>query len=158
MENRFRAIIASNREPKERSLRLADDTRLARAAAEEFFLMGMPRVNVLLEGRIEALRLVIRTLLGHVAKPVWMWSPGAELVLPPIEWPGTLVLDEVAGLTLQEQIQVLQWSAGPLRNTQVISTTSEPLLPRVRAGSFIDILYYRLNTVYLDIAGLDDAA
>ena len=87
-----------------------------------------------------------------------MWSPGAELVLPPIEWPGTLVIDEVDGLTLQEQIQVLEWSAGPVRNTQVISTTSEPLFPRVRAGSFIDTLYYRLNTVYLDVAGLADAA
>ena len=157
MENRFRAIVASNQKTEPRSVQGADDVRLARAAAEEFFLMGMPRVNVLLAGRDEVVRLVLRTLLGHVAKPIALWS-GEELALPPIEHPGTLVLREIGSLCLQQQIQMLEWSSRAIRNTQVISTTSAPLLPRVAAGGFIDMLYYRLNTVYLDVTGLADAA
>ena len=156
MEKRFRAIAAGGHETKPRSGRFADDAHLARAAAEEFFLMGLPRVNVLLAGRDEVVRLVVRTLLGHVSKPVRTLSPGEDLVLPPID-PGTLVIYEVGALALREQIQLLEWSGGPLRNTQVISTTSAALLPRVNAGSFIDMLYYRLNTVYLDVTELEDA-
>jgi hypothetical protein len=156
MEKRFRAIAAGGHETKPRSGRFADDARLARVAAEEFFLMGLPRVNVLLAGRDEVVRLVVPTILGHVSKPVWTLSPGEDLVLPPIG-PGTLVIYEVGALALREQIQLLEWSGCPLRDTQVISTTSAALLPRVTAGSFIDMLYYRLNTVYLDVTELEEA-
>ena len=155
MDRHFRAIAAGDHETRPRSGRFADDARLARAAAEEFFLMGLPRVNVLLAGRDEVVRLVVRTILGHVPKPVRTLAPGEDLVLPPID-PGTLVIYEVGALGLREQIQLLEWSGGPLRNTQVISTTSAALIPRVTAGSFIDMLYYRLNTVYLDVTELED--
>jgi len=113
-------------------------------------------VNVLLAGRDEAVRLVVRTILGQVSKPVRIWSPGEDFVLPPIG-PGTLVIHEVGALALREQIQLLEWSGSPHRNTQVISTTSAALIPRVSAGSFIDMLYYRLNTVYLDVTELEDS-
>ena len=118
--------------------------------------MGLPRVNVLLAGRDEVVRLVVQTILGHVSKPVWTLSAGEDLLLPPIG-PSTLVIYEVGALALREQIQLLEWSGGPLRDTQLISTTSAALIPRVTAGSFIDMLYYRLNTVYLDVTELEDA-
>jgi hypothetical protein len=129
----------------------SEDARLARAAGEEFFLMGMPRVNVLLAGRDEVIRLVLRTLLGHVRKPIVTWSPGEPFVLPAIEHPGTLVLHQVGALTIRDQVQLLEWSDDGRRNPQVISTTTTPLLPLVRAATFIDTLYSRLNTVYLDL-------
>jgi hypothetical protein len=157
MEKRFRAIAAGGHETMPGSGRFADDARLARAAAEEFFRIGLPRVNVLVAGRDEVVRLVVRTILGHVSKPVRTLSPGEDLVVPPIG-PGTLVIYEVGALALREQIQLLEWSGGALRNTQVISTTSAALIPRVTAGSFIDMLYYRLNTVYLDVTELEDPA
>jgi hypothetical protein len=157
MGNRFRAIAEGDHEPKPRAGRFADDARLARAAAEEFFLMGLPGVNVLLAGRDEVVRLAVRMILRHVSKPVRTWSPGEDLVLTPTG-PGTLVIYEVGALALREQIKLLEWSGNPFLNTQVISTTSFPLIPRVTAGSFIDMLYYRLNTVYLDVDLVEDAA
>jgi transcriptional regulator of acetoin/glycerol metabolism len=54
-------------------------------------------------------------------------------------------------LRLQEQIRLLEWLALAAGRTQVISTSVAPLFPRVQAGSFIDTLYYRLNTVYVDV-------
>ena len=157
MGNRFRAIAEGDHEPKPRASRFADDARLARAAAEEFFLMGLPRVNVLLAGRDEVVRLAVRMILTHVSKPVRTWSPGEDLVVTPTGL-GTLVIYDVGALALREQIQLLEWSGNPFLNTQVICTTSFPLIPRVTAGSFIDMLYYRLNTVYLDVTELEDPA
>jgi hypothetical protein len=157
VENWSRVIDGGKRGTDVRGVQPADDARLARAAAEELFLMGMPRVNVLLAGRDEVVRLVLRTLLGHVRKPIVSWCPGQRLALPPMELTGTLVLHEVGALGVLEQIQLLEWSGGSRRNPQVISTTSAPLLPRVRSGLFIDTLYYRLNTVYMDVTGLDEA-
>jgi hypothetical protein len=138
--------------------RSLDDARLARAAAEELFLMGLPRVNMLLAGRDEVVHLVLRTLLGHVLKPIVRWRPGQPLALPPAGQGGTLVLHEVGALGILDQIRLLEWSAGARSNPQVISTTPAPLLPRVRAGAFIDTLYYRLNTVYMEVTGPDGTA
>jgi transcriptional regulator of acetoin/glycerol metabolism len=68
------------------------------------------------------------------------------------------VLHEVGALGILDQIRLLEWSAGARSNPQVISTTPAPLLPRVRAGAFIDTLYYRLNTVYMEVTGPDGTA
>ena len=38
----------------------------------------------------------------------------------------------------------------PVVSTRVVSTTTVPLFQRVTAGRFLDVLYYRLNTVLLD--------
>jgi sigma54-dependent transcription regulator len=158
MENRFRAIAGSTRGAEPRRNQLADDARLARAAAADVFFRGMPRVNVMLVGQDEVVQLVLQTLLGHVREPISSWSPGEQFALPPIGRAGTLVLHEVGALGLREQIQLLEWSERAMRNTQVISTTSAPLFPRVCAGTFVDTLYYRLNIVYMDVTALDEAA
>ena len=133
----------------------ADAARLARAAAEELLAMGMPQLNLLLTGRNEAIQLVLRMLMGHVRKPVTTWSPGEPFVLPEVEHPGTLVLREVSALSIQQQHRLLEWSNDGRRNPQVISTTSTPLMPLVRAETFVDTLYYRLNTVFIDLTAFD---
>ena len=135
----------------------AEAARTARAAAEELLVMGMPRMNLLLTGRNESVQLVLRTLMGHVRTPVTTWSPGEPFVLPEIEHPGTLVLREVSALSIQQQLRLLEWSNDGRRNPQVISTTSTPLMPLVRAETFIDTLYYRLNTVFIDLTASDRA-
>ena len=156
MANGSRGIDTTTR-GTERHYSPGDAAGRARAAGEELLLMGMPRVNVLLTGRDETVQLVLRTLLGHVRKPIATWSPGEPFVLPAIEHPGTLVLREVSALSIQQQVRLLEWSNDGRRNPQVISTTSAPLLPLVRAATFIDTLYYRLNTVFIDLTASDPA-
>jgi len=128
-----------------------DETAPAREASDDWLRMGMPRVNMLLAGREEAVQLVLQTLVAHVEKPIANWSPGEPLRLPPVGRPGTLVLHDVAALELGDQIRLLEWSARAMGRMQVISTTPAPLLPRIAAGAFIDTLYYRLNTVYIEL-------
>jgi hypothetical protein len=61
------------------------------------------------------------------------------------------VLRDVHGLTPADQLELLDWLELAEGRTQVVSTSSTPLLPRVHSGEFIDTLYYRLNTVCVDV-------
>jgi hypothetical protein len=142
--------------PGEQPGQVADEAGLARVAGEELLRMGMPRVNLLFAGRAEVVGPLLDTLLPDLQSPIASWFPGETLALTAVERTGTLVIHEIGALGLREQIQLLEWSARAVGRAQVISTTSASLLPRIRAGAFIDILYYRLNTLYLDISGLTD--
>jgi hypothetical protein len=72
--------------------------------------------------------------------------------LPPASsYVGSMVLRDVDFLTPREQLRLFEWLATSNR-TQVVSTASAPLLPLVEAGVFDDALYYRLNTVYIDLS------
>jgi hypothetical protein len=67
---------------------------------------------------------------------------------PPL---GAVVLRDVDGLNQEEQRRLLQWLDSARYGRQIVSTASERLLPFVNAGTFSDALYYRLNTVYIDL-------
>jgi hypothetical protein len=108
------------------------------------------RVNVLLLGTNHLVHRVMAALHERLNEPVARWSPGEQFVLPPAEEGGTVLLNDVGSLPIQEQIQLLEWLTGAQGRTQVVSTAPSLLLPRVKAGAFIDTLYYRLNTVCLD--------
>lgn len=117
---------------------------------ETLRLVEMHRVNLLLMGRDDVVQPMVDSLAARFHQPVGTWSPGERLVLPPAERTGTMVLNDVGAMALQEQIQLLEWLGTAIGRTQVVSTTPAPLLGRVESGKFIDTLYYRLNTVCVD--------
>ena len=119
-------------------------------AEEELRLVEQHRVNLLLMGQHDIVQPMVDALSARFHQPVGTWSPGERLVLPPAERTGTMVLNDVGALGLQDQIQLLEWLSTASGRTQVVSTTPSPLLPRVQSGKFIDTLYYRLNTVCVD--------
>jgi Sigma-54 interaction domain len=119
-------------------------------AEDELQLVEQHRVNLLLMGQNDIVQPMIDALSARFHQPVGTWSPGERLVLPPAERTGTMVLNDVGSLALQDQIQLLEWLGTASGRTQVVSTTQSPLLPRVQSGKFIDTLYYRLNTVCVD--------
>jgi DNA-binding NtrC family response regulator len=61
----------------------------------------------------------------------------------------------VHALPLSDQRRLVAWLELAKGRTQVVSTTSAPLLPLVNAGQFIATLFYRLNTVCVDVTRLD---
>ena len=128
-----------------------EDWRRARAAHVGLLLMGMRRVNLLLVGIDGMVWSVLRTLLPNLEEPVVSWCPGESLVLPLAVRSGTLVLHDVGVMPADQQLQLLQWLEDSRCRTQVISMTSVSLLPRVQSGAFVDTLYYRLNTVCVDV-------
>ena len=157
MENESRGTDIISRATERHYSYPVDAAGRARAAGDELLLMGMPRLNLLLMGRDDVVQLVLRTVLGHVRRPIATWSPGEPFVLPAIAHPGTLVLHDVNALSIQQQVRLLEWSNSGRRNPQVISTTPTPLLPLVYAGTFLDTLYYRLNTVFIDLTASNRA-
>jgi transcriptional regulator of acetoin/glycerol metabolism len=46
---------------------------------------------------------------------------------------------------------LLVWLETRPRRIQIVSTTSAPLQGRVESGAFNDTLYFRLNTVRIDL-------
>ena len=137
--------------PLDRGTTLPDYWRLARAAHVDLLLMGMPRVNLLLVAPEGVVRYVLESLLLNLREPIVHWSPGDRLDLSAVDRASTIILHDVGSLSPHQQLDLLEWLERADGHAQVVSTSATPLLPRVQCGAFIDTLYYRLNTVCVDV-------
>lgn len=130
---------------------LPDHWRLARAAHVDLLLMGMPRVNLLLIAPDGVVRYVLESLLLNLREPIVRWSPGIALDLSTVDPGSTIILHDVGNLPPRQQLDLLEWLERADGRAQVVSTSATPLLARVQCGAFMDTLYYRLNTVCVDV-------
>lgn len=111
---------------------------------------GWPRVNVLFIGADEALgRQLVSSL--DLARPLVTWRPGEPMHLPEHGSVRTLLIRDIGEMSGAEQVRLLEWLTRAVGRTQVVSTTRFPLMPLVEDGRFINTLYYRLNTVCVDL-------
>jgi hypothetical protein len=131
--------------------RLREDWRVARVAYSDLEMIRVPRANVLLRGAEGVVQNVLDMLMPTLRTPVDIWRPGERLRLPAVAQTGTIILREIGRLTTDDQSELLVWLDEAVGRTQVVSTTAWPLLSRVHSGGFIDTLYYRLNTVYVNL-------
>jgi hypothetical protein len=153
MENTSNAVIAAagGNVLARPGLEIGEDPRFAPDANEDLRILGTGRANLLLEGSADAIRTALERLWPEAREPVLMWSPGQPLDLPPPGRAATLVLHDVSELSDVDQHRVLAWLDQLERRIRVVSTSAVPLWPRVDAGAFNDVLYYRLNTVCVDL-------
>ena len=63
---------------------------------------------------------------------------------------GTLVLYGIDRLDAAQQRDLLAWLEAHQGVVQLVSVSGEPLLPRIERNQFLDALYYRLNTIFVD--------
>ena len=131
-------------------LGLTEPWRRACLAQESLRQMGMPRVNTLLIGADDIVWRVLGTSL-NLASPIASWRPGEPLQLPDFTSIRTLVIRDLASMTGSEQVRLLEWLDRASGYVQVVSTAGDALLPLVEDGSFINALYYRLNTICVDL-------
>ena len=120
----------------------------------DLVLKKAPRSNLLLIGDGTRVSKVLDIILPSLREPITVWLPGIHLVLPPNAQSGTLILREVGALELRDQHRLHRWIErvqSGTRGTQIVSTSQASLLSRVNRGAFLDTLYYRLNTVYIDV-------
>ena len=120
----------------------------------EWDLVVQAHHNCLLLGTPTATREMFVALKPALREPLHEYMPPVGGPVPqPTE--GTLALLEVARLDAIQQTQLLQWLDHFTERlpVQVVSTTSEPLFPRVQAGTFLADLYYKLNVVLIDLLG-----
>ncbi len=131
--------------------RLREDWRVARAAHMDLQLLRMPRVNLLLVGPDGIVENVLDMIRPDLAKPIVTWHGGSRLRLPAAGSLSTVVLREIPALVPEDQIRLLEWLDDLSPRAQIISTASAPLLPPIQCGRFLEALYYRLNTVCVDL-------
>jgi transcriptional regulator of acetoin/glycerol metabolism len=83
----------------------------------------------------------------------WCRAPFHVCRLPgPLSLPekgGTVLLNDVATLTLNQQIQLFDWMSGHV-TAHVVSITSADICGLIEDGEFLEGLYYRLNTLLVD--------
>ena len=127
--------------PPDTLLQLPEDCRLARAAG----------VNLLVVTSRAGNEALAELLVAEVAQPIISWRPGEPLTLPQPAQARTLILHDVGALPLLEQRHLIDWLERGGGQTQVVSTTPTSLLPLVQAGAFLARLYYRLNTVCVNV-------
>lgn len=108
------------------------------------------RLNVLLTGRETEVEDVLARMLMQMAPPIARWEDvssiahGAEALR-------TLVVRDLGSLPPEQQQLLNDYLDAWKGSVQVISTTPRSLLTRVERGAFIERLYYRLNTICLDL-------
>jgi hypothetical protein len=108
-------------------------------------------VNVLLVAPDDLAETFVKALRLDCLQPITMWHSGSLLVLPPAGDTGTLILRDVGALTLDDQRSLCDWLALAAGRTRVVSTSRQSLLPIVHSGAFSTMLYYRLNTLTVDV-------
>ena len=132
-------------------LQIREEWRLAREAHKDLQFAGMPGTNLLLVGSPGAVRIVMEMLWLELREPILTWRPGQPLDLPAPGRASTLVLHDVNELTADEQRRMLDWLDQTGSRIRVVSTSRTSLWPLLKSRAFDDALYYRLNTVCVDI-------
>jgi len=112
------------------------------------------RVNVLAVGPDDRTDELLEALRPSLKHPVAEVQGGEPLALPS-RAVGTLLLSNLHALTPAEQRQLFEALNDWLSEAQVISTSATGLMPLVRGGGFLESLYYRLNTICIDVTTLD---
>jgi transcriptional regulator of aromatic amino acid metabolism len=109
------------------------------------------QLNALVVGPDDAVRALVSGLRERVAAPVIEVHPAAAVTLPEAAAVGTLICYDVANLGLDQQRRLIEWLDQAAGRTRIISTASIPILPLVEQRQFDDALYYRLNTIYVEL-------
>jgi Sigma-54 interaction domain len=105
--------------------------------------------SALLQGSQRALKAAVSALEPSLRSPHHTAS-GVRLSLPS-NAVGTLFLEHVAECSTEQQHALLEWLDGAPQRVQVIALIERPLFDLVECGGFLSSLYYRLNTIYLDL-------
>jgi hypothetical protein len=104
--------------------------------------------NVVVRGMPEEADRILEILLPLCRRPVQAWPRHA----PPPAAPdgGTFLVRDLQALSLHEQRNLLAWLNERLARVQMVGVTQSALFPLVDGAGFLDALYYRLNTLYID--------
>jgi transcriptional regulator of acetoin/glycerol metabolism len=117
----------------------------------EWHLLQKTQPNVLVIGPDAAIEEALHALVGVSREPVTACRAASPLVLPNPATTGALILRDVDTLTPNGQRRLMEWLEAACGATQVLATSTGAVWPLVKAGLFLEALYYRLNVIYIDL-------
>ena len=110
------------------------------------------RANVLVVGAEQAVSNALALIIVDVEHALVVDRARESLRLPALSGPmSAVIIRNVDALTRDEQGELLDWLFVSKGLSRVISTTSRPLVTLLDSTEFSSTLYYRLNTVYVDL-------
>jgi Sigma-54 interaction domain len=123
--------------------------------ADEWRLDRIARANVLLVASDGSAEKIVDALRPGFCQPITVWYPASRLILPPIGATGTLLLRDVGEMPRDDQRRLCDWLEVTAGTTRVVSTSRQPLLSLLKAGTFSETLYYRLNVLRFYVTECD---
>jgi transcriptional regulator of acetoin/glycerol metabolism len=130
---------------------------LSEASLLQALMSETRRPNLLVVCRRVSVEAAARHIVSYCAPPFHTVSLPGPLDLSGFEG-GTLVLADVAMMSLGQQMRLYDWLTATVNCPQVVSISSVPLRPLVDDGRFLEGLLYRLNLIYLDATPCETAA
>jgi hypothetical protein len=104
--------------------------------------------NVVVRGRPAETQQILEALRPLFRQPVQDWVRGATP--PAAREGGTFIIRDMERLSLHEQRNLLAWLNERVSRVQMVGVTESALFPLADGSGFLDALYYRLNTLYID--------
>jgi hypothetical protein len=123
----------------------------------EWLMLRTVRPNILVIGRTDFVQSAVSVLIAELPGPVEYLRSNAP---PPSDADAQmLVVPDVASLSTDRQREWLTWLDDlNVRRPQIVATSDVPIYPLVRRDEFSGVLYYRLNTILLDVQTAESAS
>lgn len=117
---------------------------------EEWYVILESRPNILIRANKSRLEQTMFALMPHLRPEVMQWRAGQALQLPDA-FEGTLVIEALEKLSPADCQALDEWLTNRTSRVQVVSSTNEDPMHLITTCGFPVALYYRLNTVVLDL-------
>lgn len=116
----------------------------------EWRMIREVRPNILVIGAADVVESTVSALVAELPGPVSYLRANAP---PPSDNDaGMLVVRDVTALTRDRQHEWLTWlNDVNMRRPQIVATSDVPVYPLVQREQFSGTLYYRLNTILLEM-------
>ena len=122
----------------------------------EWRMISAVRPNILVIGTADAVESAVSALVARLPGSVSYLQPNAPP--PATDHAEMLVVPDVAALSPDRQDEWVTWLGNmDVRRPQIVATSGVPVYPLVEADQFSGTLYYRLNTILLDMQATDRA-
>ena len=126
-------------------------------SVNEWRMLRVVRPNILVIGAADVVESTVLALVAQLPGSVSYLRPNSPP--PSAEEVEMLVVPDVAALTRDRQHEWLTWlSDVDVRRPQIVATSDVPVYPLVKRDLFSGTLYYRLNTILLDMRTPDEGA
>jgi transcriptional regulator of aromatic amino acid metabolism len=122
---------------------------LSEAALLRSLLSENRRPNLLIECKGVSVEATVRHVVAYCEPPYHTTALPGNLELPALK-KGTVLLADLAMMSLGQQMRVFDWLPRDCGNLQVVSISSVPVRPLVDEGKFLEGLFYRLNVISLE--------